>query len=74
LYATTSLGAQYVPMYEAQLEKDWKYIIEDSGAKMIIAATEKVYDKVKSYVGTVGVVEGVICLDSKPEFMHSYQR
>src|SRR5437870_4472019 len=31
-YATYGLGACYVPMYENQLDKEWKYIIGDSGA------------------------------------------
>jgi len=28
-YATASVGGALVPMYEAQMEKDWKYIISD---------------------------------------------
>lgn len=28
-YATVSVGAALVPMYEAQMEKDWRYIITD---------------------------------------------
>src|SRR5690349_16464095 len=34
-YATYGLGAAYVPMYESQLDKDWEYIIRDSGAKVL---------------------------------------
>eukprot|EP01040_Poterioochromonas_malhamensis_P003296 gene3296-3514_t len=32
-YATMGLGGQIVPMYEAQLESDWQYILQDSGTK-----------------------------------------
>lgn len=32
-YATYGLAAHYVPMYESQLPKYWKYIVEDLGAK-----------------------------------------
>lgn len=28
-YATASVGGALVPMYEAQMEKDWRYIIAD---------------------------------------------
>ena len=40
-------------MYEAQLEKDWRYIVIDSEAKMIIAASDKIYDVVEEYIGKV---------------------
>jgi long-subunit acyl-CoA synthetase (AMP-forming) len=53
-FALASLGAPLVPMYEAQLDKDWKYIIEDSGAKMVIAGTEAVYNRIKHYPSNVG--------------------
>jgi long-subunit acyl-CoA synthetase (AMP-forming) len=33
-------------MYEAQTEKDWRYIITDSNSKLIIAANEAIYQKV----------------------------
>ena len=31
-HAVYSLGASYVPMYEAQLDKEWHYILADSGS------------------------------------------
>jgi long-subunit acyl-CoA synthetase (AMP-forming) len=40
--------------YEAQLEKDWHYILGDSDSKLLIVATEAIYEKVKDYVGKVG--------------------
>lgn len=43
--------------YEAQLEKDWHYILEDSGSKLVIAATEAIYEKVKNYPGKVSPVQ-----------------
>lgn len=52
-FATISLGAQIIPMYEAQKESDWQYIIKDSEAKMILAASEKVYAQTESYINTV---------------------
>lgn len=73
-YATNSLGAQFVPMYEAQTEKDWKYIINDSDSKLIIAATESVYNRTKDFIGSVGKVEAVLCLDSSPDYLYSFKR
>jgi 16S rRNA U516 pseudouridylate synthase RsuA-like enzyme len=36
------------------LEKDWHYILGDSDSKLLIVATEAIYEKVKDYVGKVG--------------------
>ena len=32
-YATYSLAGRYVPMYEAELEKIWRYIVEDAAVR-----------------------------------------
>ncbi len=48
--------------YEAQLEKDWKYIIEDSDSKVLVVATEAIYNKVKDYVGKVRTCSTVHCI------------
>lgn len=39
--------------YEAQLEKDWRFIVEDSEAKLILAANERIRTIVEEYVGKV---------------------
>lgn len=36
-----------------QLEKDWQYILKDSGSKVVLAANETIYSQVKEYVGKV---------------------
>jgi hypothetical protein len=41
--------------YEAQLEKDWKYVIEDSDSKVLVVATDAIYQKVKDYPGKVRI-------------------
>jgi long-chain acyl-CoA synthetase len=74
MYAVTGIGAQLVPMYEAQLEADWKFIINDSDAKMALVANERIYDKVSTYIGNVGKLESVLSFDCDEQFMHSYHR
>jgi len=39
-YATYGLGAAWVPMYEAQLAKEWKFILGNSGAKIAIVGDD----------------------------------
>lgn len=45
-YAVASVGGSIVPMYEAQMEKDWRFIVNDSDAKLILAANDTIYQKV----------------------------
>jgi hypothetical protein len=47
--------------YEAQLEKDWQYILKDSDAKVLVAATEAIYEKCKDYPGKVSDLVLVFC-------------
>ena len=46
-YGGYGLGAVNVPMYEQQKESDWKYIVGDSGAKVLVCSTEDIYRKVQ---------------------------
>jgi long-chain acyl-CoA synthetase len=62
-YATYSIGAKYCAMYEAQLAKDWKYIIDDSNAKILLVANTEIYDQVKPFVDELDDLERVIFFD-----------
>lgn len=42
-----------MPMYEAQAEKDWKFIINDSESKLVLVATDRAYEKAEHYIGKV---------------------
>lgn len=44
-YACYGLGAALVPMYEAQLPKEWAFIINDCQAVALIAATDDILAK-----------------------------
>ena len=43
--------------YEAQLEKDWLYILNDSQSKLVFVGSESIYEKTKGYIGTVGYTQ-----------------
>lgn len=45
-HAVYSLGATYVPMYEAQLDKEWQYILSDSGSSVCLVATSAIEGRV----------------------------
>ncbi len=61
-YAVYGLGARYCPMYESQLAKDWEYINNDSGAKVLLTSTYAIYEAVRDWPGKVGALEKVLCM------------
>lgn len=64
-YATYGLRAQFVPMYEAQLAKEWAYILRDSGAKVVFAATPEIYEQVAPLVGELPSLDSAVLLDAQ---------
>jgi len=46
-FAAFGLRAAYVPMYEAQLDSEWRYILEDSGAKLCFCRTPEIRERVR---------------------------
>ena len=57
-YACFGLGAAMVPMYEAQHDKDWSFIIDDCGAKVVIVANKAILEKVSKFFKG-----NIVCLD-----------
>ncbi len=45
-FATFGLGARYIPMYEKELVKIWKHIINDGKIKLLLVATQEIYDQI----------------------------
>jgi len=63
--ASYSLNATFVPMYEAQLPKDWTHILNDSETSVLFCATEDIYLKVmKEVMPNTPLVKEVLCLDA----------
>ena len=62
-YATYGLGAAYVPMYEAQLEKDWEFILKDCEAKILIVANQQILDKCKPFFKSIPSLKHIIALE-----------
>lgn len=71
-YAAYGLGARFCPMYESQLPEEWEYIIADSGAKLLIASTHKIYEKVVGFEGQIPGLEQVFCMSLPEEDAHSF--
>ena len=64
-YATYGLAARFIPMYKAELEKVWRYIIIDSDIKVLIVSDQGILDKVKSWVDEIDNLEQIILIDGE---------
>jgi long-chain acyl-CoA synthetase len=62
-YATYGLKAVFVPMYEAQRPKEWRFILEDCGAKVAFAATREIYGELQGMVEELPTLEHVVGLE-----------
>ncbi|MDB4942722.1 MAG: Long-chain-fatty-acid--CoA ligase [Labilithrix sp.] len=62
-YACFGLGVAFAPMYEAQLAKDWEFIVRDCQAKAIVVATDTIAEKTRAFLGAIPSLEHIISLD-----------
>jgi len=72
-YATYGRGAQFVPMYEAQKDSEWAFILEDCGAKVVIGATDDILAKLRKIVDDIDTLETAIGLEAPADDETSYQ-
>jgi long-chain acyl-CoA synthetase len=61
-YATYGLRARFIPMYEAELARIWKYIIEDSGTRILLVSSDEIYEKVKDFPDEIDSLERIYVL------------
>lgn len=67
--AAYSLKATLVPMYEAQLSKDWLYISNDSECSTVFCATEDIFDSVrKDVLPSAPSIKTTLCFNSSNEY------
>ena len=66
-FATYGCGGRFIPMYEAELEKVWAYIIKDSVIKFLFVSNKEVYEKVKNFPKTISTLEKIFIIDDDSE-------
>jgi long-chain acyl-CoA synthetase len=72
-YACYGLGVSIVPMYEAQLSKEWAFIAHDCGAVGLVAATKEIADKWKEVRDKAPSVKHVLTLYGGEDDQASYK-
>jgi long-chain acyl-CoA synthetase len=63
--AILSLGAINVPIYTTQAVEQVRYILEDSGARLIFVSGRKVFKHARPGIETVGTIEGLVFFDAE---------
>jgi len=63
-FAAYGLGARFVPMYEKELVKVWRYITHDSGIKVLFAANDHIYEQVSRFRNETPALEHLYVIDA----------
>ncbi|MBF0443933.1 MAG: AMP-binding protein, partial [Oligoflexales bacterium] len=66
-FASWSLNAVFVPMYEKQNLDECGLILKDSGTKVLIVASEEIYSRISRIVSNIPEVERVINIEAPEE-------
>lgn len=64
-FAVHSLGAVYVPMYEAQAPSEWEFILADAEVKLAFAAGARAPSALRELRSRLPHLEGVVGFDEE---------
>jgi long-chain acyl-CoA synthetase len=64
-FATFGLCGRYIPMYEKELVKIWKHIINDGGIKLLLVATQEIYDQIEALRDELPSLENVYRIEGE---------
>jgi len=66
-FAAWGCRARFVPMYEAELVQIWKYIIADSGIKVLLVSKPEIYEKIKDFPKDIEALKHIFVIDAQGE-------
>lgn len=61
-FATFGLGGWVVPMYEAQLPEEWRFILDDSGASVCIVGSKEIANKLAAHRASLPNLKHVVVI------------
>ena len=64
-FATYGLGARFIPMYENEILKVWKYITEDAGIKFLLVSNKDIYEQVKHFKDEITSLEHIYIIEKE---------
>ena len=66
-FAALGLGARFVPMYEKELPKIWRHIIEDAGIRILFVANTKILETINAFAGDLPGLEYVFTIEGSAD-------
>jgi long-chain acyl-CoA synthetase len=66
-FACYTLGAVFVPMYEAQSAKEWQFIVSECEAKTLFVANEALFVKARPLLDTIPPLRALVLLSGSHE-------
>ena len=66
-YATYGLGAAFVPMYQAQRADEWRYILADSGARVVVVADGEIGASLSGARAALPALQHIVTLALRSE-------
>jgi len=62
-FASFGAGTTWVPMYEQQLDKEWEFILKDSGSSAVFVANSAIRDRVEKLKANVPSLKHILTFD-----------
>ncbi len=73
-HATYGRAAKFCPMYEAQASKEWRYILEDSEARVVVVADEEIFEEVSAWIDEIETLEHIVTLEGDADDARSWEK
>ncbi len=64
-FATYSLGARYVTMYESELIKTCQYIVSDASVKVLLVSKQDIFNKVNNFTAEIPSLKKIIVIEGQ---------
>ncbi|MBN1252622.1 MAG: long-chain fatty acid--CoA ligase, partial [Bacteroidales bacterium] len=71
-FATYGLAARFVPMYENEILKTWKYIIKDADIKFLLISKKEIYEQIKHFKDEIDSLKNIYIIDDQSEISMSH--
>ena len=66
-FATYGLAARFVPMYESEIFKTWKYIIADAGITFLLVSSTRIYEEVAPLLDEIPLLKHIYIIEDDGE-------
>ncbi|MEN8121968.1 MAG: long-chain fatty acid--CoA ligase [Bacteroidota bacterium] len=71
-FATYGLGARFVPMYENEILKTWKYITDDADIKFLLVSNRDIYEQVKCFKDEIDSLKDIYIIEDDSDISMNY--